>query len=202
MLQVINSKSSLCLTLLVAALGIFAVAGCGGDGDGDANGTTDTQAADGATSAANGDSQGSNGSDNGEQGSEDGAAGGASGDVSAQFVATADAACARSAKRFQKEARKKLFGETAEESGGEAKAIEDLVNQVSIPRLEEQIADLHSLEGSENEEAAADEVAAGLEQGVSAIKADPEAFFYGTVKELTAAQQLAAGFGFKRCGSL
>lgn len=191
----IRAWAALAFTLLA----VVAVSGCGEDGDSEGNGPTNAQAEEATGTSGDGARQGGEGDEDGQGGAGDAAGGDGGSEVDAKFAARADAVCAQSAKRFQREAKKALF-EAPEQ--GEEQAIEDVVNDVSIPRLEEQIADLRSLEGSPSDETAAAEVAAGLEKAVVAIKADPETFFRGTVPELTATRRTAVNFGFKRCGTL
>lgn len=193
---------------ILCLLAVVLVAGCGGGGGGGESSSGDETTAAEETSAES--QAGSEGEGSGSEGASSpgvgtpkeqkalhAAAGGASPKTKAEYVKAADAVCTKAKSQIEYAIGKFIGGDVSKL----AKESSPIVEEVAIPRVEEEVAALQSLDVP----AAASEAAQGLiaaqEKMIEEAEADPTAFL-AEGKASTEARKTAQQLGFAVCGGL
>ena len=182
-------------------LAIVLLAGCGGGGgSGESSSGGETAAAEEAPSDSKSGSEGASGAGAGtprEQRALHSAAGGASPKTRAEYVKAADRVCTKAKSQIENAIGKFIGGDVSKLSEESS----PIVEEVAIPRVEEEIAALQSL----NPPAAASEAAEGLiaaqEKMIEEAEADPAAFL-AEGKASVEARETGKQLGFAVCGGL
>ena len=200
-------------TLLALVLLAAAVGGCGSSGSD--SGSNETTAGGSASAGAEGESPGEGeapGQGSGQSGEESGQGGNGGsagsekpqvplgGDTRSSFIASADEVCLAAQKKMGNELTPYLSG-----SGNIntlKKKAPEISEKVLIPGLEQEIAELKALGGSEGEDAKAGaEMTAALEGMLAEAKSSPVGLLI--LQESTgAAESVASTYGFQECGRL
>jgi hypothetical protein len=126
----------------------------------------------------------------------------ASGSISKEeFIAKADAVCAKTNKRMETELGK--FLTSGEQITNLSKADnERFVTKVLIPNLEKEIDEIKALGVPTEDEERAKAMVAALEEGLETAEADPEALAASSSDIVYGiATRLAGEYGLKVCGS-
>ena len=121
-----------------------------------------------------------------------------SGDAKQQYIAAADAVCAK----YNDE----LNGKVADEFGGQSATGAELsrfTEAVTIPLLTRQYKDFAAVPVPPAEQDQVDAINAAVDKALAESRRDPSAFFGGSGQgpsAFDAANQLEADFGFTQCG--
>jgi len=176
--------------LVVMAMAIAGMAGCGGGDDtpattaGAGDGTQERAAAGGAGGGAKADGGGDGGGATGTG-------------PKAQFIREADAVCRKAQARTAREYGEYAAGEKG--SGEQGRVNQEIAAKVIVPRLEERIEGIEALDPPSEAEQAAETVIAGFEELRDAAEADPDAFDGAAAAMLPEIQKAASREGFDDC---
>jgi hypothetical protein len=90
--------------------------------------------------------------------------------------------------------------ESAKGPSGEVKALNEAVETVLVPHLEEQVRDIQALDTPPSAEGAAGAVIVGTEEVIEVAENDPQKFSEGSIRALEQLIQNTERQGFGICG--
>jgi hypothetical protein len=159
------------IAMLVGALAIAVIAGCGGGSDSSSTSGESTSSGDGGGSSIS----------------------------KAEFIKKADAICAKGSETANEEAEEFAEDNNVDTENPTPEQLEEVVSDVVAPNIQIEAEEIAALGAPQGDEAEVEAIVNSVEEAVSALEGDPSKVGEGE-SPLAEATKLAKSYGLKNCG--
>ena len=134
----------------------------------------------------------------GDDDDDNGGGGGSDAPTKAEYVQQADRICTQGDNAMSREAEQRFGDVQGEPSQAQ---IEEFANDIVIPNIEDQIAQLRELTPPEGDEETVNEIYDKADEAIADLKDDPRGVVEDDAGPFKEANQLAQDYGLKVCGA-